>query len=621
MKEIDKILKTIEEHIQYGTYAHIESDNIELKDLSGGNEWKELYKTVCAFLNTRGGIILIGIKEDLKNRRFEFKNGFNPDNEARIKQIGLQHFKDYNNKPIDLTEFIKPSEVSLKPFLSGQVCLVYVEKLPDDLKYVFYENVAYERQLTGDHRISDEKIKGQDELRETLRNALELSIIPNATINNLDVDKLNEYIQKLNKDIKVETLKPDIGAALPFMTRRKFVRDNSPTLLGILVCGAYPESYVESRCQVDCYVDSGIEVANDKKVYKDNIIPLMESSIAYVFSKTGTGISIEKGGTTLFEYPERVIRETVNNALAHRDYSINKFVNINIVPNKHIEIRNPGRFKQEQIINFDSAISIRRIIPKPIAQNPNLADVLKAFDRWEGKGWGMSTLTNFALSNQIDVPYYRLYSENDIGLFITKGRVLDDEMNAWLDGFSKYITKKNQGNELTIDQKTVLSYFYKSEKLNRLERFTVNLSPDNNHFVVIKDLEDCGLITKLPDSPRLSPIYMVDRTLTKKDFYYELNGLFETSFENLAPDYKKVLNAIYLFSEYSNVHSISANTIGHYLYIHENINLNDLHKYEQFKRKVRNIINKLEAKEMIVRKTPGKPNYTVNKQFKKLGFF
>ncbi|MBI4947890.1 MAG: putative DNA binding domain-containing protein [Bacteroidetes bacterium] len=388
MREIDKILQQIESHIQAGTYTPVETDKIELKDLSTGAEWEELYKSVCAFLNTRGGIIVIGIKEDIKHKQFKY-TGFNANDENKVKQL-CSLFTDDDEREIDLTEFVHPDLIEIKPFLNGQVCLVYVEKLPDEQKYVLYKGEAYERRITGDHRIPPEKIEKQKEVKIELRNARELQFVPNATFEDLDIDKLNEYIIRLNKDLKVEALKSDITSAIPFLSRKKFIRDNNPTLLGMLVCGKHVYDFVAGRCQVDCYFDTGVDVANDKKVYQDNIVNLMESAISFVFSKTGTGITVEKGGSVLFEYPERVIRETVNNALAHRDYSSERFSNITIVPNKHIEIRNPGKFRQEQLLSYEGIINVRRIIPIPKAQNPNLADVLKSFDRWEGKGWGMN---------------------------------------------------------------------------------------------------------------------------------------------------------------------------------------------------------------------------------------
>jgi ATP-dependent DNA helicase RecG len=156
-------------------------------------------------------------------------------------------------------------------------------------------------------------------------------------------------------------------------------------------------------------------------------------------------------------------------------------------------------------------LGVRRIIPVPKARNPKLADILKTFDRWEGRGTGMASLTNACLDNQIDVPYYLLHSESDISLHIPKGQVLDAEMLLWLESFSGYLLEKCDGIALTDEEKIVLAYFYKTEKLNKLERYTVLLTADNNHFSVITALEDKGLIfrTALSNTeyPLVSCIY------------------------------------------------------------------------------------------------------------------
>ena len=115
-------------------------------------------------------------------------------------------------------------------------------------------------------------------------------------MNDLDIDKLNEYIQLLNKETKVETFKADIPTALPFMTRKKFVINETITTLGMLVCGNHPEDFIGNRCQVDGFVDSDVQIVQDKKVYKDNVLPLMEKSVAYIYKNIQVGVSFENAG-------------------------------------------------------------------------------------------------------------------------------------------------------------------------------------------------------------------------------------------------------------------------------------------------------------------------------------
>jgi predicted HTH transcriptional regulator len=614
MREIDKLVLRIEECITTNSFYPVETDKIELKDLSGGSDWRELHKTVCSFLNSKGGIIILGIREDTRNKKFIF-TGFHQDTEPKIKDLPLV-FTDFDGKSLDLQDFIRPDLIEIKPFLAGQVCLVFVEKLPDELKYVFYRGVAYERQITGDHRIPPGKIQKQKEFKEEIIRSTELDYVPNATLDDLDIDKLNDFIFRLNSVVKVESYKQDIQAAIPFLSRKKFLRDGSPTLLGMLVCGKELFDHVGGRCEIDAYYESGVNLADDKKIYTDNIIPLMESGWNFTFAKIGTGVSILKGGTSVFEYPEEVIRETVNNALAHRDYKSDRFCLLRIRNNEFIEIRNPGRFRQEQLVYSNDPVHLRRIIPLPKRQNAHLADVLKAYNRYEGRGIGMASLTNFALANEIDIPYFRLYGDNEIGLFIPKGRVLDENSRGWLKSFNKYIKLQTGGIELSEEQKTVLAYFRKSELLNADEKYTVNLTPDNNHFDVIKQLEKWKIVKRLPQNDPTILIYLINPFLLKEDFREEIVRLIGGAFERLTNDSQEIMQALYLHNEYGTDSDISANLISDYLYFKKrSAHSSEIQEFANFKRKVRGIINNLEKSRLIRRKAANKPNYEINPDY------
>ncbi len=617
MKAIDNILTQLEDCLTTNTFRELETDKIELKDLSGGDDWKEMYKSACAFLNTQGGMIVIGVKEKNAKSGYQFQ-GFRADNENKLKELPKQFTTD-NGQAVDLSEYIRPDLFEIREFMTGRICIVYIEKLPEDKKYVQWNGNAWERKLTGDHKISNAEVEKQKELRVELETVRELRHVENTSVKDLDIDKLNDYIQQLNQGMKVETLKPDIQSAQSFLAGKKFVVNGSPTFLGMLVCGSNIYNFVESRCQVDCYVTSEIQIASNKKIFKDNIIPLLESSIGFVFTNIATGISSAKGGTTVFEYPERLIRETVNNALAHRDYGINKFVNITIYPNKQIEIRNPGKFRQEQILHINGDIPIRRIIPIPKARNPRLADVLKTFDRWEGKGWGMSSLTNMALENQVDLPHYILYAEQDVGLIIPKGKVLDDEMDWWIKSFEGYIDKKANGRELNKEQLTALGYFFKSERMNKAEKYTIALTPDNNHFAVIADLETWGLIQKHPESPQLYPIYIVDRVLSKFDFIDELRQLFGGGFDTLKSEVKEVLNAIYHFNHFGkSIKDPNASQVGNFLFFRKHQVVKDVEVFNEFKRKIRRIVNTLTQNEFLIKSGEGpRTSHILNHNFKR----
>ena len=611
MRYIDEQLEILRECLETDSYQAVEESRLELKDLSTTGNWDELYKTICAFLNTEGGIIVIGIKEKEKSYRF---TGFNDDNEAKLKEQLHQKFTDERVHPFpDLANYFPPLE--LVSFYSGRVAIVYVEKLPEVDRFVYYKGKAYQRKGTGDHEIDAQGIQLQEELKRELRYAQELEFVPKATLESLNIDKLNEYIGRLNRSVKVETLKADLEKAMPFLTRKEFVRDGKPTLLGMLVCGENLEDFIGGRCEVDCSVESKSLIADNKQVLKENIIDLMEDTLRFVLKNLQQGISYEKGGSRVFEYPIELLRENINNALAHRDYRSNRFVIVKIRPNQNIEFRNPGAFQERQTLHLDTTpTKIRRIIPTQHSRNPRLTDILKSFDRWEGEGRGLASLTNACLDNNIDLPYYLLGDE--IRLIVPKGKIYDDKMAQWLQGFNGYIGRK-YGRELNDQEKIMMCYCYKSELANRMERYTVLLTADNNHTELIANLEEKGLLFKQPDCPKIYPVYLVDRVLVQTTFDQPLFEIFDKAFNELKPDYKEILTFIYQTEKFGDSNRISANFIAHSIFIRRHGPISDVAEYEKYRAKVRQIVTRLEKNQFIVRKDGKAPDFQINLSYQK----
>ena len=173
----------------------------------------------------------------------------------------------------------------------------------------------------------------------------------------------------------------------------------------------------------------------------------------------------------------------MNNALAHRDYSINRQVILAIKPGKHIAIRNPGTFRRRLLIEApDAPIPVRRILPEAKPRNPKLADVFRVYRKWEGRGIGMAKLVNLCLENQMDLPYYRLFRKRFVSYLCAGPGYWIDAYGALFQSFDGHIEERLQGNPLTEEQKWVLSYLIKSEWANEKLGYTILLTPDNNHF-------------------------------------------------------------------------------------------------------------------------------------------
>jgi ATP-dependent DNA helicase RecG len=595
---LDQTITAIELALSSGQFQDLEDPVIELKDLSTGNEWTSLNQTICAYLNTNGGYVICGIRE--RNKTYKYP-GFDRNNEGRLIELRSRFFKNDHDVLPDLTDYI---DFDYRNVLDKTLAIITVRPLSEDLKYLKYEENYYERVLTQDKIISQAKILQHREYKAELEYAKEISPVLNASLDDLDLDKINQFIVKINATGRKETVKKDLTDASDFLSRRYCInKEGMVTVLGLLLFGKEPFQYLEYRAEVDCYFETGTVIGRDKRVFQNDVISLMDDAFAFIWGHIKRGVSYAEGGRTEPEFPENLVREVINNAFAHRDYVDNKFITIKVNPGEHLEIKNPGRFKQKMLIlDTSTENEIRRIIPGvPETKNPKLANVLKAFDKIESQGIGMATLVSSCLDNEVDVPYFNLSTPDTITLIIPSGKLLDEETQRWINSFEGYLKKRLQG-KMSREHQLVLAYLLKSERLNRKRLYTILFSPSNNHFEVLSDLKQAGLIFEHPTaSSEQSPVFILDQELTLKDFTAQIEKQIGQSLTGLDETQKQVLNIIYRYYHY-NEQSVKPNLITPELY-------QQLHgkaivptTYESLGRKVRKICGELLTLGILIRR-------------------
>ena len=557
----------IQSGIQSGTYESLEADWLEIKPVPPtGGAWDSIRESICAFLNARGGAVILGIKEEQKPVRCFTFTGYTEDSSGQV--AGLRHvFQDEKRHLLDVGDCLL---LEVKSFNTGQIAIIRVSALPEDRKYCFYKGVAYERSLDRDEKIPLQRIHEQEERKREMETYRELRPVEGVSLTDLSLQRINELVLLINQgqSSPIETIKESVEKAVPFLEKKRFMLKNGDiTTLGVLVCAAHPEDHLLFRSQLDAFVDVPNVIAQDKKTFRDNILQLMSSAHGWALRNIQTGVSPEAGGTLVAEYPDKLIRESINNALAHRDYSFNRPVQITIKPRISLSIRNPGHLPHELILEKpDDPIPVRRIFANPRARNPRLADILKLHNKWEGKGIGMSDLVNSALANQIDLPYYLFHSADELSLCITSGKVLDEATAAWLDLLNGLIASKTGEQTLTDEQRTVLAYVLKSERANRLGLYTLALTPGNNHFGAISQLKTWGLIEMHPASDRFREVFVVCRELAVDDRQAELHIIFGRDFDELLdPIARQTLNMILLAEKFSREGGLNAKQVSRLL--------------------------------------------------------
>ena len=591
---IEENLAKIEQSLQSQTFIDVEKSKIELKDLTSGNEWNSLKETLCAFLNTEGGIVFCGIRE--RNKQYHLRQ-FDRNNESNIVDLQTKVFKDDNQVLMDLSSNILFDYFDVN---GVEIVAIAVYPLSDDLKYVSYNGKYYERKLTQDHEIPATKLQRQKEYKLELEYAKELTFVDAAQMTDLSLDKINKYVDLLNREIRNETLKASLTKAKEFLAKQHFTKDINITTLGMLVCGNDPFHFLGERVEVDCYYDTSSDIGKDKKIFRNDIINLMEDTFRYIWGHIKVNRTIREGGKSEPEYPEKMIRETINNALAHRDYTINGFITVTVEPNRYIEIKNPGSFKEKmKLIHTETDVPVRRLIPGiPESKNPKLASVLKVFDKIESQGRGMASLVNAALDNLVDLPFYEI-KQGSISLKIPTGRLVDEAVESWLNGFYNYIIGKLKSH-LRFEHKAALAYFFKSELLNKQRFFTILLTESNNHYLVIEQLKEAGLIYEHPASTEENVVYVLDRVLMKTQFTDELIALVGDEYIHYDEVAKEILNIAYLYTKYNN-QAMKASDITPEVYRRLNGKEVNPKRYESLGRKVRSMCNDMESKSLLTK--------------------
>ncbi len=287
----------------------------------------KLIKTIIAFANGSGGIILIGIKDKTKDI------------------IGIQDDPLLMEEKIQNIVFdnIKPIVIPHVSILNHKNKIILAIKINSgDQKPYFQKSKGLEEdvyiRIGSTNRIADQQMI--DELSRRARNISYDSII-DYTISTelLSLEILNDYIKKRNVDLscEYETFEK-IGLA------EKTNEHSHPSIAGVLFfSNNYPEKYSSYFIKLAVFSDTTRKKIEKQKQFDPPLLSQLEN--AFELCKFAIPSSIElkdleqKIKSSL---PFEIVREALINAVCHRDYSIvGSGIQIHIFSDR-IEIINPG---------------------------------------------------------------------------------------------------------------------------------------------------------------------------------------------------------------------------------------------------------------------------------------
>lgn len=325
-----------------------------------------LAEEIVAFLNFKGGIIIIGV-DDAGNIRGCTKK--------RMEEFIINICR--NN--------VHPSVIPL------------IEKFAIDGKQVFA--VTLDSGETphstgrGIYHIrvgSTKQVPTQQELIRLFqqKNVFQYDETPvlKSTLDSISVPKVNDYIKRLGQSpIDIESsfsLETELASLSILIQVDSYYY---PTLGGLLAFGKDPQKYFPSYC-IACGAYKGKDAASEvisEKMMKGTLDEQIDNAVAFL------KLNMHQDRTLVndirrkdeYQYPVEALREAVVNAVCHRDYTINgSTVRINILQDS-IEVRSPG--------TLPNTLTLESMIYRQFTRNQTIASFLSGLGYMEKRGKGL----------------------------------------------------------------------------------------------------------------------------------------------------------------------------------------------------------------------------------------
>lgn len=348
-------------------YEEVESTNIDFKEFVEYKKPKSWLKTVSAFANSNGGILLFGIKNDdrfpigLKNAIFDSE---------KISEL-------INSKIIPLPRY------ELNPFSEDGKDFIEVKIGDGPRTPYYYENdgrkEAYIRAgndsiIAPKHILDSLILKGQNTTFDELPSIFSLTDVSFTLLN---ASLKRESGRELNKD-------------KDFISLELITKDKKVTNAGLLLCD---QSFLK-QSKIFCTRWKGLVKGSidgdaiDDKEYSGSIISLLDN--AMLFIKNNSHISWEikdMKRVEIVDYPSRAIREAIVNAIIHRDYQIiGSEIHIDMYDNR-LEITSPGGMIDG---SFVQDLDIAKI--SSMRRNRVISDIFNRLHLMERRGSGLTRI-------------------------------------------------------------------------------------------------------------------------------------------------------------------------------------------------------------------------------------
>ena len=449
-----------------------EVQTTEFKRSTGERE--EICKTICAFANADGGVILVGVNNDRTLSKVEF---------SETSQTEVTNL--FVNFDPALTRLI-----SLKKQMFKESYLLVIEVQKSEIDYHCYKDDCFQRVGASNKKISKEEYfyKRSKSRTEDWSD----QICERATIKDLDPEAVMVLRQKMqnakdNKEfatIELTNLLNRVGLA-------NGDKLNNSCMIFLGKAEFTNRHYIDKNKISWTYRDEAnrIEERLDLDIIQKPFILLLPIVLKQINRFNTVLQDLDIFREDIRQYDEKAVEEVLVNAIAHRDWEIPPWIEVVQTP-KSLEIRNPGEF----LADWDKVLESNQ---KPAYKNPTMVNFLNNIKLMEREGDGLRKVYKAQVSKGLKVKVRQLTGASDRVDLILTGKVENID-------FAKFILQRR--NEMDIETLRVLEKICEGKDvldidINQKEYSLVKditfLSKRGNHINIKKHiLQDGGVYEK-----------------------------------------------------------------------------------------------------------------------------
>ena len=328
-----------------------ENESVEFKK----NFDNSALTSINAFANTKGGKVIVGVKDDKSISGIEINN--------ETIQNWINEVKNKTNPPI--IPLVETFEIDKK-----KIAVFEIDEYP--IKPVSLKGRYFKRAKNSNHQMSITEIS--NEHLKTVNSSWDFYKDTNHSINDLSEEKIYNFIEKIGINVDLIT----------FLNKFELTKANKITFGAFLLFTANEPllSTIEvGRFSTETIIKDSLTVRTDLISEVKIVLEFVQKHLSKGYIITGKPQREER-----WEYPLDAIREIIINMIVHRDYRSSSDSIIKIFNNR-IEFFNPG--------SLLGSLSIEKVMSgkyRSHLRNKQIANIFKEIGLIEKYGSGIKRI-------------------------------------------------------------------------------------------------------------------------------------------------------------------------------------------------------------------------------------